>query len=799
MVNFEVFINEVDYTEKLSKIESLDRLNEMSQFSLAMYDVDGASPTDIVENKVVRIKLDGTQILKGLITKISYTSSTEIQISGYGMGLKLLNRKMDRYQATNRNPTGSSPSIFTDIVSENQDGSGTDIMTLGTNTAYGAVLSFRSEYDNRLRCVAALANTLGWDWWVDQDGSDNDRINIDSFKGSSTSVFTFIDGMNCSISKKERDTETMVNWLTFLGYGDGINQLRTEFFAASPVYSTLSANCDEEELTLYCDDLSDFPAGAGYFKIGNEYVYGTKSGNNIVATATGRGIMKYGTGTVAGSVLTVSGENWRTDQFKGSILRVDGTDYPIKNNTSTTITVIGTPSTGSQAYTVRKEAFSHYKGCAVFEYDFGTAYTPQAPKTDSSIDLYGIKETQITRKDIIDLPTLELFASKYMLSRATPVERNTIIPDELEEVATSIEIGDVVTLNDDNAGFSSSEYRVVGRTFKMDMMSGIESLTYEINDKKVNFINDPADTKLNTDTLNTYMNGATNIYCVSTYENGDSATPLNLRFYIPPDAVAINHVKLSFKIKKYRAYNTANANESAHTHAVGTYGATDAGGGGEIDDETDGTSSTNLTSYYRTLSEVSMPNEHTAGAFIIVSGYLLPDSSSDYMATYWRCRADGSTIGDSYWVNSVSDTSFGNVGNTPFQLCWFYPEDTYGVDFTIEGKDLNSNGDVDVDITSYSIGQHTHTLAGASAAGSAHTHGITYGIYENSVSTPSVVVTAGVEGSETAVGTYTTDQSDLDITTNIPTAGAWYNIKFTLNQAMRIEANAYIQVFLKSV
>jgi len=798
-MNYEVFINGTDYTEKLSRLEVIESLDEIGQVSLSLADVEGTAPTDIVENKIIKIKLDGTQFFKGLITRITYTSSTEVDIVGYDMSLKLLNRKMDRYLATNRQPTGATPSIFTDIVSENQNGTGTDIMQLGTNTSYAGLISFRCEHDNRLRGIAAIANTLGWDWWVNQDGSDNDQINIDAHRGSLTSTFTFIDGSNCSLSSKTKDCDSMVNWVTLLGYGDGINQLRTDFFATSPIYTTLSANCTATATTINCTDLSGFPAGAGYFKIGSEYVYGTKSGNNIGSAV--RGTMDYGTGTVSGAVTTDSGKVWRTNEFIGKTLTISAVDYVIVSNTPTTITTKTNPPAGSQAYRIRSATFEHYKGCVVFEYDFGTRYTPASPKAASSVALYGIKESQVTRKDIIHLPTLELFASKYMIARATPVERNTIVVDEPELVILAIALGDVVTLNDTNAGFSSSQYRVVGRHLTMDMNNYEETLSYEINDKFINFINDTTDTKQNTDTLGSYMNGATNIYCVSSYENGDATHPINMRFYIPAEAVAINSVKVSFKIKNYRAYNTANASESSHTHGVGTLTATSAGGASQVDGHSNDTGGfSSLSTSFTTKLTMTFDSTHTSGCFVHVSGAasVAAGGASDI---YFRLVFDGTARGGTYNDFHIEDMSGADGAVFPISMSWWIPIDTSGMTVEIQGRrDSGSSATlVNLQGYAYSVATHTHTIGGTSAAGSAHTHGITYSIYENSVSTPSVVVTAGVDGAETAVGTYTIDQSGLDITPNIASSGAWYNVKFTLNQAMRIEANAYVQVFLQSV
>ena len=99
-------------------------------------------------------------------------------------------------------------------------------------------------------------------------------------------------------------------------------------------------------------------------------------------------------------------------------------------------------------------------------------------------------------------------------------------------------------------------------------------------------------------------------------------------------------------------------------------------------------------------------------------------------------------------------------------------------------------------------GDHTHGTI-VSTAENTHTHNITmsFGIYEISLSSPSVDVYTGEDGGTmTKKGTYTTDQTNLDITNEIRDIGAgkWINIQFRPNKKMRIEANAYIQIFIQS-
>lgn len=104
-------------------------------------------------------------------------------------------------------------------------------------------------------------------------------------------------------------------------------------------------------------------------------------------------------------------------------------------------------------------------------------------------------------------------------------------------------------------------------------------------------------------------------------------------------------------------------------------------------------------------------------------------------------------------------------------------------------------------IDGYKFGSDDATrtlLAETSSAGTSHNHAVTYAIHEVALTSPSVVVTAGIEGAETAVGTYTTDQNEIDITSNIGATGNWMNVKFVPNKPMRIECNIYVKCYIES-
>jgi hypothetical protein len=89
--------------------------------------------------------------------------------------------------------------------------------------------------------------------------------------------------------------------------------------------------------------------------------------------------------------------------------------------------------------------------------------------------------------------------------------------------------------------------------------------------------------------------------------------------------------------------------------------------------------------------------------------------------------------------------------------------------------------------------------ASTSEVSSSHFHDIEYGIYEEILVSPSVVVTAGELGSETAVNTYTSHQTDLDLTGNFSVSGGWANIKIVPNKNMRIIAFLTVKFYVESV
>ena len=287
---------------------------------------------------------------------------------------------------------------------------------------------------------------------------------------------------------------------------------------------------------------------------------------------------------------------------------------------------------------------------------------------------------------------------RAIMSKANAIEIAKTILDERAQLYQNLKVdfmkyvdlnlGDWIGIVDTKAGLNvSTRIKSLTHRYNMGGQDIIEVEVYNPFSSTEDRINIQ---ERDSDTVNISGQGATNVMQIQSYENCDAGHPLNVRFRLPDDVVQVNKVLLSFNLADYRAYHTANAGESAHTHSLGLW---------------------NESSSYET--------------------FLL----------------------------GVEDRGGGNV---------------------------------------VFVGAPGIASASVSDSGSSHTHSVTFGINEITLTDPSVVVTAGIDGSETAVDTYTTDQTDIDIVSNIGAMVNWMSVIFTPNKPMRIEANIYVKCYIES-
>jgi len=274
--------------------------------------------------------------------------------------------------------------------------------------------------------------------------------------------------------------------------------------------------------------------------------------NYVYALGYGDGVNQISTSCYAASTQSsflnanIASTNTTVTVVNGGIFDSTGTariaeeQITYTGTTSTTLTGVtrGVNSTTAKA---------HNKNCYIEQH-----YTTGSAQAGSSIQTYGLMDHTLIDKTIVDEETLEVISSGYLSDRKTPIIRITITPDEPMTDAT-LNIGDNVTITDSEANIDDA-YRIVGQTYRSDY--GFLTLKTEVSNRSLEFIEQMKKSREDVEAMAKYMQGSTNIYAISSAENLDSETPLNMRFYIPSEVVAINSVKLNFKQKDWRGYGT---------------------------------------------------------------------------------------------------------------------------------------------------------------------------------------------------------------------------------------------------
>jgi len=619
-------IDDVDTGGKVIETHLLERLNEISTFELRIWPISEDDP-HVQEGKIVKLFQGETQFFKGRVEKIEYSSDFGLQtaiVKGYGMAVKLLDRDTDRdtFQYDNTATNTIIPALCNGIIN------------VGTNTNYGDI-SIRFEYSHRLRAAAAVANAANYDWWVDQDGSDNDQFNIDARRGSAGSVKTYNtsgEDQNATLTTREKDREAVFNDITLLGYGDGFNQISTNFAAVAASFTYLNENLTDSDTTISVIDASELDSPSGEIIIGEERITYTGVSTNDLTGCT-------------------------------------------RGANSTT-------------------AKSHPKNAYVQKY-----FSKDSPESGSSMhsDNYGRRSRTYSAKEIIDEDFLQLMCTRKLVDQKDLIERIVIYPTDPTDI-TTVGIGDNITINDTNTGLST-EKRVISRELTIKWMEGIEELRLECSNKKPDFLEQIDKLRKETDTLNAYMQGATTVFNVSSYENCDVGYPLNLRFRLPDDVKAINRVLLSYKILNYRAYTNTSESNSATTvtgESSASAGTTNLNGHTWVDLD-DYTFTTDIAgaNFYGTIRNHEAPE---AGEWVLIR------------------------------VNNVTDSK--NYPNS--QVYWLELSQNGESCFAIHAAENLNGKQCKIQVSSSDSGS-TMSIKYATATDSysRHTHNMVYNIYEH--------------------------------------------------------------------
>ena len=696
-------------------IKFKDTLNQMKTFEVSVFDIT-ASDTDIAERNTILIFQGINLVFKGRIESVEYTTDGMAVIKGYGHEASLLDKEISKKMSSTDTTSDNKRQQFTNIdtedivkqiISTNGDGSSPWDMSISTNTNYGD-LTIRFENTNKLKALADMAYGIEYDWWVSESGLiDNYKTNYFNIgvRGSQTPVASFeVSGasQNMVLSEREKDTTELWNHITILGYGDGINQIKTSIAAASPTYSRLSADITSSATTVSLTDAGDF-AGSGEIIICEERItYTGKSGNDL-------------TGCTRGA-----------------------------NSTT---------------------AKAHRKNVVAFKYA-----DPDSAEADSSIDEYGKIEKTLPYKEVINEQTLELIASREILNHFSPVERIVVVSSDPSKYINDVNTGDYVSISDSDTGLTGN-YRVVSKEFEVSEY-GEESLKFEVSNKRLEMLEEIQKSKEASDAQGMVMQGSTTCYMTGETDNADASHGIRIDFFIPDEAIAVNKIKLNYKLEKYRLWQTAAA-AASHTHtAVGshTHDISIGSGGSHTHD-------VSISNHTHSIQGATI-----AGTFAADS----PDTNMGFNSSHKLCDSAGTSVGD--------------IGA-----------------FIASGETTASGGSSNPTSTSES---HTHSaVAGATASsitissGGSHSHNITYGIATDASAWGVSDITIDVDGNdktsdiETAKGSALTvsedgtengDHMELSSYLTGTISGGWHYVIITPNANCRIQADIYIQIFIES-
>jgi hypothetical protein len=669
-------------------------MNGSSEFEVNLYDIQDAQKVYFKEKAEILFFVGTTKILKGRIQSIDYSTAYECTAKGYGMEVKLLDRDLiksgdKRVEYDNI----SAQTIAKEILSLNTDGVSPWIINPGTDglfsTNYGNT-TLRFEYANRLNAIGLLCNAISYEWETYQDATySTDYLRIKNLLGNQTSVKTFnIDGTNANCSKTEKniDITNMVNYISCLGYGDGINQIKTSTYSASTIYSVLSSDITATSTSIILTNASSFPS-SGTIRIMEERItYTGKSSNTL---------------------------------------------------------------TGCTRGTSGTTAKSHKINCYVEIY-----YASSSPQASSSIATYGIMDYTLINRDILDIDTLEVIASGYLLDRMTPIISIKIQSNEPMTDVTAVTMGDMITINDAETGMNALQVRVVGLEYTDDY--GEISMEISVSNRSLEFIEQMNKAREDQQNMQKYMQGATNIYALMETTEGDATHYIDNRFYMPNEVTALNKVLVNFKMKAVKSLRILK--DQAHC----------------------GFSDANINTSWQDVDGASLSVDVGTNdtVLIMASGYSYSTEDTTYMEI--RFTRDGnvltySTQGDRRDIGSCTYVWM------PFSKI-MYDNPGAGT-FTYKVQAESESGTEDI------RGSHFDILV------------FSEGFVEGTLTNPSVGVYVGEDGGTmNLIGTYTTDQANLDITSACQAIGInkWIDIQFRPNQEMRIEMNAYVKMFLES-
>lgn len=174
----------------------------------------------------------------------------------------------------------------------------------------------------------------------------------------------------------------------------------------------------------------------------------------------------------------------------------------------------------------------------------------------------------VTDKTILSDAQAQSRADKLNSEHGGEWKEVKVVPADPHEL---FDVGDVITVDSSDADISSSDFRIVERTYKVNL-TGAVTAEFVCNNKPRTFYNKVEEQKQETQSQTQHMQGSRNVWSEKESDNCSDAEPLFFDFYVPPD---INDVTNNDRLKKvYLNYSAAAYRQSAGSVTKGTVEST---------------------------------------------------------------------------------------------------------------------------------------------------------------------------------------------------------------------------------
>lgn len=379
---------------------------------------------------------------------------------------------------------------------------------------------------------------------------------------------------------------------------------------------------------------------------------------------------------------------------------------------------------------------------------------------------FGLRERAFALREYDSPTTLSTKAAQIVSESKDPiVSVRAVIPFTSDVIG--LDVGDTITIDDADLGLSGNykilRMNITPTKITLDVVNQVKYLSEKLKQMKERL-----------EVIGVYEQGATNLYSVQDSDNADPTHPLELKVYVPPEAVAINRVKLNMVVGAFRAYSRATKGGGAAT-------ATSAAGGGT----TQTSSASNAGQVYASNSTIR--GFRASATLHEVKGYTATGTVKN---ANWRDTSNYII----YLKDNQGKSEQRTVTLAPGQSATYSWANNFS-DFKDVTVTIQSSREDEVAITVTGEGQHTHTVTIPDHAHDVsipdHAHEIDFAIYEIDTG-----ATVDIEVNGQVVKTGSTGETDLDITQYIQTG--WNTIRFTPSDLARIQASVFFQVFVRS-